>query len=301
MRALVALTPLIMFAACSAPDRDEEAPAERPVDVQESMQDSRIAAASGPGIAVTAAPGVAFDYRYAFRIPSAKIAAVQEVHAAACEKLGVNRCRITGMRYSLSGKSDITGMLAFKLDPAIARNFGKTGIAAVVQAEGMLVDAAIEGVDAGAAIRRSDQTSVQLRADLERIEQRLRDARGSAERAQLQSEAERLRQALRATQDTRTEQADSLATTPMEFTYRSGSAVPGFDGGSPLRLALDTAIGSALTLLTVLLVLVGGLLPWLLVAALVIWVFRRIGGGRFARRQPREAEASSSAGSATEK
>lgn len=287
MRALLAFPPLLIFAACSAPDRDGDAmPAETGTfDVREEAADS--ARASGPGIAVTAAPGVAFDYRYAFRVPSAKIAAVQETHAAACEKLGINRCRITGMRYSLSGKSDITGMLAFKLDPAIARNFGKIGIAAVTQAEGMLVDAAIEGIDAGAAIKRSDQASAQLRADLDRIEARLRIARGSAERAQLQSEAERLRQSLRATQDTRTEQAESLATTPMVFSYRSGSAVPGFDGGSPLRLALDTATASALTLLTVLLVVVGGLLPWVLVVTLLIYAFRRLGGGKVLNRSQR--------------
>src|SRR5688572_25971917 len=70
--------------------------------------------ASGPNIAITAAPGVAFNYRYAFRLPAQSIASVQEQHAQSCEKLGVNRCRITGMRYRLVNESDIEGMLAFK-------------------------------------------------------------------------------------------------------------------------------------------------------------------------------------------
>src|SRR4051812_2612282 len=54
-----------------------------------------------PDIAPRAAPGVAFNYRYAFRLPPKRIAQVQEEHAQACEKLGVARCRITGMLYRL--------------------------------------------------------------------------------------------------------------------------------------------------------------------------------------------------------
>ena len=42
-----------------------------------------------PGISPNAAPGVAFNYSYAFVLPSKAISAVQESHAAACEKLGI--------------------------------------------------------------------------------------------------------------------------------------------------------------------------------------------------------------------
>ena len=66
----------------------------------------------------TAAPGVAFNYRYAFRLPAERVAEVQEQHAQACEQLGVARCRITGMLYRLVNDDDIEAMLAFKLDPA---------------------------------------------------------------------------------------------------------------------------------------------------------------------------------------
>src|SRR5881628_1327936 len=60
-----------------------------------SSSDERAAAPAG--IAPTAAPGVAFNYKYAFRLPAERITAVQEEHAEACEKLGVARCRITGL------------------------------------------------------------------------------------------------------------------------------------------------------------------------------------------------------------
>ncbi len=78
-------------------DMREQAPMTE-MAASESMSADAVA---GPNVRVSAAPGVAFNYRYAFRVPDAKIAAVQEEHAAACETLGLSRCRITGMRYSL--------------------------------------------------------------------------------------------------------------------------------------------------------------------------------------------------------
>ena len=80
-----------LLAACSKPiPHREESPALR--DVQEAAD------ASAPGVNVTSAPGVAFNYSYAFRLPGNRISQVQEAHAAACEKLGIDKCRITGMR-----------------------------------------------------------------------------------------------------------------------------------------------------------------------------------------------------------
>ena len=91
----VLATPLIattiILAACSdnrnagsdqtqAMDMREQAPMTE-MAASESMSADAVA---GPNVRVSAAPGVAFNYRYAFRVPDAKIAAVQEEHAAAC-------------------------------------------------------------------------------------------------------------------------------------------------------------------------------------------------------------------------
>lgn len=56
----------------------------------------------GPNVGVTAAPGVAFNYQYAFRLAPTRIAEVQEQHAQMCERLTVARCRITGMFYRVN-------------------------------------------------------------------------------------------------------------------------------------------------------------------------------------------------------
>ena len=242
-----------------------------------------------PNIGPTAAPGVAFNYRYAFRLPANRIAPVQEQHAQACERLGLARCRITGMRYRLVNERDIEGMLAFKLDPAIARAFGKAGIEAVTRAEGMLVDSEITGFDAGAVIKSANRTDAQLNEDLRRIEAQL--ARGGIpgdERARLQSEAQQLRQTIRSNQMAREQQEESLATTPVVFQYGSGDLVPGFDTQSPLSYAVERAGENFQSGLGALLVLLATVLPWVLVLLFGVLLFRRFGRGLVQRRAPEQ-------------
>ncbi|HEV2078945.1 MAG TPA: hypothetical protein VGR19_03475 [Allosphingosinicella sp.] len=232
---------------------------------------------SAPNIGPSAAPGVAFNYRYAFRLPAQRVAAVQEQHAQACERLGLSRCRITGMRYRLVNERDIEGMLAFKLDPAIARQFGKAGVEAVARAEGMLVDSEISGVDAGSAIQAANRTDAQLSDDLRRIEAQLaRPGLQSEERARLQSEAQQLRTMIRSNRASREEQQESLATTPMVFQYGSGDLVPGFDTRSPMRSALRQAGSNVVESLATMFLILVTLLPWALMALLGFWVFRKL-------------------------
>jgi hypothetical protein len=228
-------------------------------------------------VAPTAAPGVAFNYRYAFRLAGERIGPVQEQHAAACEKLGILRCRITGMRYRLVGDDDIEAMLAFKLDPAIARAFGRQGQDVVNRAQGMLVDAEITGEDVGSQIAAATRTEGELAEDLKRIEAQLaRSGLGPAERAQLQSQAQQIRDQIRATRTTRGEQEKSLATTPIVFEYGSGDVAVGYDGRSKLaragQRAVDNLVGGGMFILVALITL----LPWLLLIGLGIWAFRRL-------------------------
>lgn len=240
-------------------------------------------AARAPGIDLTAAPGVAFAYRYAFRLPSDRIAAVQEAHAQLCEKLGVARCRITGMRYRLLGENNIEAMLAFRLDPALARQFGKDGIAAVTGAQGKLVDAEISGTDAGSAIKQLGVEHTRTENELQRIDRELaRPGLKSAEREELQRQRTDAVQRAAANRDTNAQQQESLATTPMTFEYGSGAAVRGFDASAPFTSALDTAIGSATFTLAFLLGAVALLGPPGLVVLAGFLLWRRFGPRRAA-------------------
>jgi hypothetical protein len=244
-----------------------------------------------PGIDVTAAPGVAFNYRYAFVLPDTSISAVQEVHASACEKLGPARCRITGMRYTLVDEDEVRGELQFKLDPTLARNFGKEGIAAVEKAEGTLVDASIEGRDVATGIDQSQRRSQQNSSELTRIEARLAaGGLGDAERATLTAQAGRLRQQQAQEQATRDQGEEMLADTPMTFSYagNKGYAI----GGSSIRDAWDATSSSFATMVSFILLLIGTLLPWAVLGLLLIALWRFTPLGKLLRRKRAQPEAS---------
>ncbi|MEQ1548013.1 MAG: hypothetical protein ABL918_05110 [Chakrabartia sp.] len=276
MKQMMLVFPMIaLLASCGQKQEGQGASDARDAQSEKHFDVSSEDSASGPNIGVSAAPGVAFNYRYAFRLPNAKISSVQEAHAQMCEKLGINRCRITGMRYRLVDDDDVQAMLAFKLDPSLARQFGKDGIANVNNAEGMLVDSEITGVDAGAAISAADKNIAQLQDDLNRIDARLALKLSNDERVRLTEEAQSLRQQMRATRDNRADNKESLATTPMVFEYGSGSVIPGFDGGSPLRDAMRTAVGAFMTMLSFLIIAVGVLLPWGVLIGSIFWLIRR--------------------------
>lgn len=233
---------------------------------------------AAPGIAVTAAPGVAFNYSYAFRLPAARIAGAQEAHAQTCEKLGITRCRITGMRYSLNAKNQISAMLAFKLDPTLARAFGRQGIVAIEAAEGMLVDAEITGTDAGAEITRLNANRDAIADARARIDRELaQKGLTAATRTELLRQRQALDEQVRNAGTAVAEQRDTLATTPMTYAYESGTAIRGFDPRSPFTEAADTAVASAEFTLSAVLMLLAILGPPALVAALIFLLWRRFG------------------------
>ena len=276
-----------LLAACSQresqPRRAELAPAAPNVRYEPSTDAADDAAA--PGVDVTSAPGVAFDYRYAFRLPANRISEVQEAHAQACEKLGVDKCRITGMRYRLVDQKDVEAMLALRLDPKLARQFGKDATGVVQKADGMLVDQEITGEDVGTRIAGATRSETELRSELARIEAELSRKvpmirgnvapQAAVDRQSLLDRAEEIRRQLRNLGERKDADKEALAGTPMVFNYGSGSVVPGFDVRSPMRDALQTSGDNFISGFAAILVILLTLLPWLLVLALGVWLFRR--------------------------
>jgi hypothetical protein len=272
-----------LLAACSQQSPNPQHEDLKTFDVREPPRAADVSPA--PGVDVTAAPGVAFDYRYAFRLPGNRISAVQEAHAQACEKLGIDRCRITGMRYRLVDQKDVEAMLALRLDPKLARQFGKDATGAVEKAEGMLVDQEITGEDVGSKIAGATRSEADLREELRRVEAELARPvpmiRGSVapqaavDRQSLLDRAQEIRGQLRALGEGKESDKQALAGTPMVFNYGSGSVVPGFDVRSPLRDALQRAADNFVGGFAAILVILLTLIPWLLVAGVGIWAFRR--------------------------
>jgi len=281
MKKSVLLTAALL-AACSKQNTGEEA--HRPAAMVPATDASSVAEEPPPGVDVTAAPGVAFDYRYAFRLPGNRISQVQEAHAQACEKLGIERCRIIGMRYRLVNQKDVEAMLALRLDPKIARQFGKDATETVKKSDGMLVDQEITGEDVGTRIAGASKSEAELRDELRKVEAELARpvpmVRGNVapqaavDRQSLLDRAQGIRQQLRELGNRTDADKEALAGTPMVFNYGSGSVVPGFDVRSPLKDALQQAWDNFVGGFVAILVIAVTLVPWLLVLLAGIWAFR---------------------------
>ncbi|WP_114953361.1 DUF4349 domain-containing protein [Sphingosinicella terrae] len=229
---------------------------------------------AGPDVALASAPGVAFSYLYAFQLPGERIAGIQEQHARACERLGASRCRITAMQYRAADPATVEAMLSLKVEPSLARRFGQLGSEAVERAAGTLVDVEISGLDVDASIRSAARRVVELQEELRRIEGRLGSRLSPEERVRLDAEALQLRQSIRAVQDSRIDQRDSLASTPMAFHYRSTPAVAEARETPSLAASADRAIANFMSGVTILLIVVVTLLPWAIAAATGWGIFR---------------------------
>lgn len=259
----------LALAGCGQQPSEESLSAEAPA-VAEATD-----AAGGPDVAVTAAPGVAFNYGYAFRLDDDRIAKVQEQHAAACETLGISRCRITGMSYRLVRENEVEAQLQFKLDPAIARRFGKDAIATVQKAEGVLALAHITGEDVGAQISESQRRSAAIGDEIARLEARLKQAGlGDRERTEIRQQIADLRQQLGGEQDSRRAGEALLATTPMTLDYQGTGGLPGIGYGNPFSDALNMLVRSGSVMLSFILVVGAAIIPWALLFALLLMVWR---------------------------
>jgi Domain of unknown function (DUF4349) len=233
-----------------------------------------------PDVAVNAAPGVAFDFSYSFTLAADRISGVQEEHAEACQKLGVARCRITGMRYSAQHRGDVGAMTAFKLDPAIARSFAKDATRTVEQAEGKLATAELQGSDVGSRIAADEGQAASLRAELASIERQLAvKGLASQVRIQLDAQARDLRETLRNLERSQDQGKASLATTPVVFNYATASGLPGLGEGSPFAGAATASVNSFVTMLQFFMVAIGVIAPWALFGGAIFWIVRRFRKG----------------------
>jgi hypothetical protein len=284
-KAFVGAAVIGLLVGASGCSREEPEPS-RDVQTMDVAEDASVGspASRAPGITPTAAPGVAFNYRYGFRLPDDRISAAQEAHAAACEKLGLNRCRITGMTYELDARDRVDGTLALSIDPLLARGFGKDAIAIVERHDGRLRFAEITGEDQNPVLDEAARREGSANQTIARLEADLAKARSENERVQLREQIRQLRAEIQAAQTTAAESETRIQRTPMTFEYRGGGASGrGFAGENPVTEAWYLFVDSLATMVGVGLKVLAVILPWVVLILLVI-VALRSRGGRAVRR-----------------
>lgn len=284
MRKSLIVLPLLFAAAACGQNPDQMSKSERSAEmasdaaVGSTATESTAAdsARSAPDIDTSAAPGVAFDFRYVFALDGARIGGVQEEHAQACKKLGIAKCRITGMDYQAAGDGDVSAMMAFKVDPAIATDFTRDAKNIVEKADGKLDHANLKGTDLGSTIAVTDATVAQVKEELNVIQKQLELPSLSKDvRSQLVQRSAELREQLRQLSQSRNSDRTALAMTPVVFEYQTMHSFPGFDGRSPIAGAAAASANSFITMLQFIMVAVGVVAPWALFGGALFWLVRR--------------------------
>jgi hypothetical protein len=235
----------------------------------------------GPGEVATTASGVAFAYRYDFRLPSSRIADAQEAHARACEQLAPPRCRITGMTYRLDGSGQVAASLEVRVAAPIARAFGRRRVQSIEALGGALTGAEIIGTDAASATEAAKVNTADAGANRADIDKELaRSDLPPAARSNLLARRADLLRAQREAEAAAAGAQASVSTTPITFTYAAGSGV-----GLSARLSGAAHAGylSLTWTLTTALTLLAYLSPPLVLLLLLAVVWHRFGRRWWAR------------------
>ena len=279
----IAIVAALALAGCSKADGDAEVAAEAAAPAEaasDSATGSVPNAASVTGADPSVAPGVAFTYDFAFRLPDDQVSVAQDRHVEACARLGRNRCRVANIHYTRKDDGPIDASLNFLVDPALARSFARDAVDLVAGLDGELTNSQVGGVDVGTGIDASQRLSANLGGDLDRIEHRLtQPGLSAAERAELQQQAGSLRGDMRGEEAGRREGEARLAATPVNFTYVGNTGIAGYDSSRPFASALAASGDSLGAAGAFVLMLAGIALPWALMLGGLIfgwrWIRRR--------------------------
>lgn len=232
---------------------------------------------SAGGSAVVSAPQIAYGYRHGYRLDPGDIPAAQRRHTAMCDALGPARCRISSLTRDAGDGRFVTAGLSLLVDARIARPFGDRLDAAVTGAGGDVASRGIEAedlskqiVDVGARVRGKQALSDRLLLLLQNRTGKVGEL-VEAERAYASAQEE-----LDAARSMLAEMRGRVAMSKVDIQYASTAPVGGgawpavrdslAESGQMLGWSVAALIRFALILL-----------PWALLAAVLVAVGRRRG------------------------
>ena len=242
-----------------------------------------------PDVDPTDAPGIAFDYRYAFSLEADRIAGLQREHQALCARYG-SRCRVTGVDYRAANAEDVEAMLSFAVDPEIAAQFGRESVRAAEAVDGEVTESAVSGTDVGTPLKANTGELEELQAELARVEARLAQRNLPwRERVRLDEQRSSLRQQIASLSATTGAQEQALATTPILFRYGSGAFAPGPARQPTVGEATERAADNFVGALKFLLIAFVTISPWILLG-LLLWLGFRAARKRWPGRPAAETD-----------
>lgn len=168
----------------------------------------------------------------------------------------------------------MTGSLTVKLDPRIARQFGRSALDDVRAADGKLVRTDYSGEDVGSSVAAANNAAKNSDSQATDLRRRIAAAKpGSEERAELQRQLSDLVAASQQQRQLADDGQQQLAATPVTFNYYGEGGIPGFRE-NPVKGATKALVASFATMVSVVLQVLAVLLPWALLLALLVAVWR---------------------------
>ncbi len=230
------------------------------------------AAEAGSGEIPVSTPQIAYSYSYGYRLPAADIPVAQQAHVTLCEQAGPKICRVINMERSGGEGEYASGMLQLEVKADRARAFGGQLSESIEEYGGEPIAAAISGEDLSKQIVDTEARLRSRRLLAQRLTELLATRKGSvgelveAERAvtEVNEEIDRAESWL-------AEMRGRVAFSKVDVNYQSSS--PGGGGFTgPIRDAWNAIAAILGGSIAALMMLIVGLLPWVVIVGLAIWL-----------------------------
>lgn len=265
----------LCLGACSKPsDAPDQAMTSHDVAEPASAAGAKPGAPAAIAVSV---PKMAYSYKYAFVLPGTSIAKAQQAHIALCDQLGAARCQVLALDNRTADASISQATLKIRVESALARQFGAALEKAVSGAGGRAVSQSIAAEDVSKALSDTQARLRQREMLVERLTEVLRTRKGSvAELVEAERSVAAAQEEIDQARSWLAELQGRVAMSTIDIEYSAAAAASGHVGNG----IGDTFIASASAFLIgvgAILRLLIFLAPWLILAALGWWVWRRLG------------------------
>lgn len=227
---------------------------------------------------------LAYAYTMALELPGERLPAVMDAHVAACRSAGPLVCQVVGAGRNGDLAGALRGSLSMRAEPAWLQRFmqGVPGDAA--KADGRVTGQTTSTEDLTREIVDTEATLRAKKGLRDRLERLLANRPGDlSDLLSVERELARVQTEIDSTESNLAAMRTRVAMSTLTIEYASAARAVASNTFEPLRLALVNFLVAVVESTAALVTVVGGLLPWALVFAFLVWLGLRIRRRRDAR------------------
>ncbi|MGE0829683.1 MAG: DUF4349 domain-containing protein [Hyphomonadaceae bacterium] len=275
--------------------RAADAPQSAPPHDQANAGEDRGQTQNGAQTADSPIRYLAYAYNVGLELPAGRVAHVMDAHAQACAQAGPRLCQIIGSDRQGDPDSYVRGALSLRAQPQWLQGFMGRLASDAENAGGRIDSQSTNTEDLTRAIVDTEARLRATRALRDRLQRLLESRPGRlSDLLEVERELARVQGEIDATQSNLAVMRTRVEMSALTISYQSSPRAVGADTFRPLKEALAGFLGFIAQSLAVIVTLVGMLIPWALLIALGVWLWRRFGNGPiwpFRRRKPPVDEA----------